>query len=353
MIPTEYNFDTIVIVYHHNCIDGTAGAWVLKHYFESMEDVEPDSIIFIGQQPQCPELYNYFQNNKINTRSTKTRHKIIFVDICPSIDIIRQLITDNKSNGFMNHIAIYDHHETNKNIFIDYVNELEPYIKYVFDMERSGCQIAWDEFYDNKPRPLFIDYIGDGDLWKFKSVSSKLAYNILMRNFTNIDKLESLYQLGDVYFTDKENKLRFYKHYLEKEYIIHDYKKNKIQEYINNAKLATWTVHDTLSSSPNQYNIWFVQCTDYDLVSELGNTLCFKDIKLNASNSKPDFIAILKYIKYDSSNTIKYEISLRSNNTTKPDINVSTISSIYGGGGHAQASGCSLNHDMFMSTIKW
>ena len=32
-------------------------------------------------------------------------------------------------------------------------------------MTRCGCQIAWDAFYEGEPRPMFIDYIGQGDLW--------------------------------------------------------------------------------------------------------------------------------------------------------------------------------------------
>ena len=217
MIPTD-DFDKIIIVYHYNCLDGTAGAWVLKHYFQHIKKINSSNIFLIGQQPQCLNLYKYFRKNNI-IFNRLNKYQVIFVDICPTIEIIRKLITTNIENNFNNRIEIYDHHETNKNIFIDYRDEIEPYIKYVFDMNKSGCQIAWDNFYDMS-RPLFINYIGEGDLWKFSNKTSKLSYNVLMHNFKNIDKLESLYQLGDDYFTNRESQNGFYKTYLKNEVII-------------------------------------------------------------------------------------------------------------------------------------
>lgn len=43
----------------------------------------------------------------------------------------------------------------------------------LFDMERSGAQIAWDYFHPGKPRPLLVDYVGDRDLWRFKLIWSR------------------------------------------------------------------------------------------------------------------------------------------------------------------------------------
>jgi oligoribonuclease NrnB/cAMP/cGMP phosphodiesterase (DHH superfamily) len=37
----------------------------------------------------------------------------------------------------------------------------------LFDMDRSGAQIAWDYFNPDQPRPSLVDYVGDRDLWRF------------------------------------------------------------------------------------------------------------------------------------------------------------------------------------------
>lgn len=354
MIPTG-DFNKIIIVYHHNCLDGTAGAWVLKHYFQYVKHINISNIYLIGQQPQCLNLYEYFGQRNI-TFNNENRYQIIFVDICPTIDIIRQLITDNIDYNFNNRIEIYDHHETNKNIFIDYREEISQYIKYVFDMNKSGCQIAWDNFYDS-PRPLFIDYIGEGDLWKFSNKTSKLSYNVLMHNFKNIDKLEDLYQLGDDYFTNRESQNGFYKTYLEREIIIDEYKQSKIKEYCNNAKQSLFTVpRMTIQGQVVEnktFNVWIVQCSDYELVSDIGNKICFKKMVINNSDNSiinmvlPDFGIIIKSIDMTGDN-IKYNISLRSNNIVKPDINVASICNSFRGGGHPQAAGCTLTHNEFV-----
>ena len=43
----------------------------------------------------------------------------------------------------------------------------------IFDMERSGAQIAWDFFHPGKPRSPLVDYVADRDLWKFKLLNSR------------------------------------------------------------------------------------------------------------------------------------------------------------------------------------
>jgi oligoribonuclease NrnB/cAMP/cGMP phosphodiesterase (DHH superfamily) len=46
-------------------------------------------------------------------------------------------------------------------------------VRSVFDMDRSGAQIAWDFFFPDKPRPMLVDYVGDRDLWRFNLPGSR------------------------------------------------------------------------------------------------------------------------------------------------------------------------------------
>ncbi len=43
----------------------------------------------------------------------------------------------------------------------------------IFDMDRSGAQIAWDFFHPHKPRSPLVDYVADRDLWKFNLRQSR------------------------------------------------------------------------------------------------------------------------------------------------------------------------------------
>ena len=340
----------VVIIYHNNCIDGIAACWATYNYFKSFSGNEEErfNITYFGLSPQCANLFYYLEQRNIDL--TENKYQFIFVDICPSMDILRQLIIKNTQES---KLIILDHHETNKNIFKDNLDELKGNnIYWTFDLSRSGCQIAWDTFHVSKhlgipePYPWFIKYIGDGDLWKFEEPDAKLIYNILGDNFKTISSLEFLSKNTFTFFKDK---------YIREAQIIQKYKNKKLETYINKANKTLFKFENYI------YNTWFINCTDIELVSELGNQLT--TVKFNTQNiindndnirnndenndEYPDFIIIIKNINLDGT----INISLRSNKHTKPNINVATIASHYNGGGHPQASGFTIKNDDFMSII--
>lgn len=48
-----------------------------------------------------------------------------------------------------------------------------PNVEILFDMDRSGAQMAWDYFNPGSVRPPLIDHIGDRDLWRFALADTK------------------------------------------------------------------------------------------------------------------------------------------------------------------------------------
>jgi oligoribonuclease NrnB/cAMP/cGMP phosphodiesterase (DHH superfamily) len=63
-------------------------------------------------------------------------------------------------------ITLLDHHKT---AAAAWIGKTPPdNVTVLFDMDRSGAQIAWDHFHPGEPRPGLIDHIGDRDLWRFK-----------------------------------------------------------------------------------------------------------------------------------------------------------------------------------------
>ena len=345
------NIRNIVIVYHNNCIDGISACWATYNYFNSIKkEGRYFNIQYFGLSPQCHDLFEYLEKRNIDI--TKRQYQIIFVDICPCIEILRQLIIKNTEDS---KFIILDHHETNKNIFKDNLEELRGNnIYWTFDVNRSGCQIAWDTFHFSprlripEPYPWFIKYIGDGDLWKFEEPDAKLIYNILGDNFKSVNSLEFLNNNTFAFFKDK---------YLKEARIIQNYKNKKLNEYISRASRNTFKHLDEI------YNCWIINCTDIVLVSELGNRLSLTPFNINIENTDlenndlenntdeildyPDFVIIIKNINLDGT----INISLRSNKDYKPEINVASIASHFNGGGHPQASGCTINYMEFLSFI--
>jgi hypothetical protein len=118
---------------------------------------------------------------------------IIFIDVCPSINFIKDNAELAKS------IIIIDHHKSgldmitkNKELLKEYTN-----VTFIFDMKRSGCQLAWDYFFPDIERSWIVDYVGDRDLWNWKlenarEICSAIDYLCVLdeNDLTKIDKLD-------------------------------------------------------------------------------------------------------------------------------------------------------------------
>jgi oligoribonuclease NrnB/cAMP/cGMP phosphodiesterase (DHH superfamily) len=246
--------------------------------------------------------------------------RIVFVDLCPSLKFIQTTC------GIANKITILDHHKTAFDLYqentaiLDSIENLELDI----DMERSGCQITWDYFFPGKPRPWFIDYVADRDLWTWKLPNSKEINTALHENdYFNLKYFNKLDELLD------ENTMESKKKELETEgKLILKIQQREINAGISNAYEAVLKVEAKL------YNVWLAGNTSPVLRSEMGNQLIKKKFK---DRTKPDFAAIWMY--EPSSN--EWWISLRGNEES-PDLSV--ICKKLGGGGHRNAAGFTIKN---------
>lgn len=132
-------------IYHANCADGFAAAWVVRKYFGEECPVDFHAALYGETPPDC------------------TGRQVIIVDFSYKRDVLLQLAEQAAS------ILILDHHESAEQDLID----LPPHVKTKFDMKRSGAMIAWDHFFPGQGAPLLLDYIQDRDLWQFKLPSTR------------------------------------------------------------------------------------------------------------------------------------------------------------------------------------
>lgn len=160
------NFD--IIIYHKNCPDGIGGLWTANHYKKGAVHYP----MFSGEVPHLDDIKN---------------KSILFVDVCPKPEFIIKNIKN------VCHITILDHHKSSKKMLEDILKYEYAKLEIIFDTKRSGAQITWDFFFPDCPRPFFIDYIGDKDLWKWKLPFSK-EINYALTDFLELDKLNVLYQ---------------------------------------------------------------------------------------------------------------------------------------------------------------
>lgn len=273
----NHKFD--YVIYHYPCYDGMGGAFVafLKNKDIIMKGIEAGSIL--------PSNYIEEMNNK----------RVIIIDISFKKNEIIAL------NKVCSKLVILDHHKTNE-------DELKNLDFALFDMNKSGCEMAWEYFFGQESIPDFLHYIGLRDLWRHKTNENALYFTIELKD-QSLDLNTYLiyyYNLNsNVDEAIKNGKKKF------------DAMMDRVKEISHNMIIKEqWEGCKTYAIDIRK---------DYLLISEVGDYL--SNIYKNA--------IILIYSSDVSGNKFKY--SLRSNNEYGPDVSV--IAKRYDGGGHKNASG--------------
>lgn len=133
-----------ICIYHAHCMDGFTAAWIVHRAIG-------DSVEFIsaGYGDAPPDV---------------TGADVIIVDFSYTRDVLTAMSAEAKS------LIVLDHHATAQAALKDL---MLPNATIIFDMQRSGAQLAWDHFRPGLLRPRLVDYVGDRDLWQFKLFQSR------------------------------------------------------------------------------------------------------------------------------------------------------------------------------------
>lgn len=155
-------------IYHGKCADGFTAAWAVHKALG--DDVEFHAGV---HQDPPPDVAG---------------RDVIMVDFSYKREVLLRMLESGDIRQ-ANSILILDHHKTaaadlsgidaprGRYAPNDWRGDWESWaiwpVRSVFDMERSGAQIAWDFFHPDKPRPNLVNYVGDRDLWHFALPSSR------------------------------------------------------------------------------------------------------------------------------------------------------------------------------------
>jgi oligoribonuclease NrnB/cAMP/cGMP phosphodiesterase (DHH superfamily) len=159
-----------IVVYHKNCTDGKGAALCAWRKFPYAHFIE------------C----NYGKEQEEFVSDLQANWGLGEIDEMYIVDFSFKRGQLNTLARYANKVVVLDHHETAQQELMEPMpdvgeghwqrhSELAATIEVLFDMERSGAQIAWDYFEFNiagesrmKPRPDLIEMIGLRDLWKHK-----------------------------------------------------------------------------------------------------------------------------------------------------------------------------------------
>lgn len=169
-------------IYHGNCADGFTAAWAVR---EALGDIDFHPGVYQAPPPDI------------------TGRDVIMVDFSYKRAALDDIIASCAS------LLILDHHKTAAEDLSGYERARDDWgshyaylgapgcssVGVLFDMDRSGAQIAWDFFHPGKPRPNLVDYTGDRDLWRFALPLSRevnafvFAYEYEFRNWDYLDAM--------------------------------------------------------------------------------------------------------------------------------------------------------------------
>ena len=330
----------LAIYYHSPCSDGHAAAWAIKSHLGSLPKYFADgayNIMYIPSAPGCQRIDL--------TLFALPGCEAWFLDLMPSYDMLQELCDR------CTRVVVLDHHKTNLDICGRILSTdakiggWSANLEMVFDMKRAGCQIAWDWITVQipkssvegtlLPRPWFLEYIADRDLWTWRLPNSKLINTALFGLKLTITPDAIAQKLALIQTPEEQER-----------YIANELMPYALAaEEFNNDLLRTACHKATecqlvVPTTQETYSVW-LGTTIGSLRSDLGNQLCNKPL---ADGSLPDLSASWHY----EFPTNEWWISLRSLDT---GADVSAIAKEFGGGGHMRAAGFTLHASDNLNTI--
>ena len=284
MKATEFD----VCIYHGNCADGIGAAF--PFWMENKKKIEEENFFFIKGIYGKPPPFSSFKDKNV-----------VIVDFSFSEENTIELCKNAK------HVLILDHHITAIEKLAGLMCDIEN-LECIFDVKRSGAQIAWDYVYPSEKRPWFIEYIADRDLWKWELPDSKEINNALYTfGYNTWEKMEILLEMRDMPPL-----------ILEQGKIISQLRLIKIEKAVRYAPIRKFEGYDVCLLSG-----------DAELRSEMGNVACL--------TRECDFAAFWRYNEEEG----QFFISLRGSKTCSIELN--KICEKYGGGGHRLACGFAIH----------
>ena len=277
----------IYIIYHKDCMDGVSSAYIADNILK-----KDNTVTLVPLQ--------YSKEDELFQLSLTKQDICYFVDFSLKRDKMLELAE------LVDRVIVIDHHKTAEEELVN----LPENVEVNFNMNESGATLTWLYFYD-EPIPEIFEYIKDRDLWNWKlpysrEISEALAFLIKPNDINSFRDnafigITALKEIGSTLLKKKNQQVQ-----------------SKL------SKVRDLTLCD----------IEFKIINVTENISELGNEICIE-------YNKP---ALMYFITQD----MKVICSLRSINELS---DVSKVATIFGGGGHRNASGFTVSLQTFLQDI--
>lgn len=214
---------------------------------------------------------------------------VIIVDFSYSREVLDRMLEDSSS------LMVLDHHKTAE-------EALKGFLHAVFNMNKSGAGIAWDWLFPGEKRPWLVNCIEDRDLWKFNLPLTKLQMAYIASLPMTMESWEELSQ------EDPEDVATYGR---------------SILKYIEN--YGRKSIEHAVMRELGGYSFWIINVSYQNCSDHLDLMISMKDFDR----------AAYFFLRGDG----KWQFGMRS----RGDFDVSEIAKKYGGGGHKNAAGFTLD----------
>lgn len=322
-------------IYHGNCADGFGAAWVVNRAL--MGEVDFHAGIYQDPPPDVKDRF------------------VIMVDFSYKRPVLQEMAAEALG------ILVLDHHKTamadlepdpmddtfavaldmnwkDFSASFDVWGPDDRGIYTLFDMKRSGAGITWDFFFPNNKRPDLINHIEDRDLWKFalphtREIQAALfsyPYDLQVWDEMMFGQTDRLYAEGVVV------ERKHHKDIKELVPVVTRLMRIKVPHDLD----ASGRVVSTTDFIVPMANL------PYTMTADAGHLLCgaaFSDGGVLTWMDPPnEDIGVSPFAGCYWDTPKGRQFSLRSR---KHGIDVGEIAKLYGGGGHANASGFRVPFD--------
>ncbi|MEC4749865.1 DHH family phosphoesterase [Methylomicrobium sp. Wu6] len=282
-----------VIFYHKNCLDGLAAAWaVWRHFKQNSMRTRHQGVRYDEAMPEFDDGDDLF----IVDFSYSPAEIVEAAKKARTITLIDHHITAQTA-----HEAYWATHPMPENVCIH------------FSQDHSGCVLAWQHFNPEKTVPRLLSLIEDHDLWRFNGDSTKAVLCALhsqipisintLDGLMRQESIEELETLGGILLEQRQRtvlRLKGKQHWIT----------------FGDAKgLAV--------NAPSEFS------------NELGHELAKESGTFGVS------------YQFDGTNQ-RWFFAIRSSG----DYDVGAIAQRYGGGGHKNAAGFSVNLETFFRLME-
>jgi uncharacterized protein len=282
---------TKVCLYHGSDLDGICSAAIIKSSNE-------DTI-----------LYPVEYGGKTNLDGL-----IKFGDDVTIVDFVLQPFDLMKSLNDTTNLTWIDHHDTGLYDYEEFVNSgAIKSIKGVRDPNKSACELTWEYTYPNTPIPYSVWLIGRYDVWKHHESSSILPFEFGMK--LNYEPPENIKFWDGIFNAPRDGE--------------------KIQTIIRQGKTII-KYREKLNKKICKVQAFKSSIMGYSCIC-VNRSLCGSSVFDSIENVEDYDIMVTFYVCAKGA----WNVSMYTNKT---DIHVGKIAQLFGGGGHAGASGfrCTL-----------